>query len=63
MQRKILTLIALLAVIAAAPAAARSLDEILKDGWFALAGNPYSPPSQWGLSSAKIFRPWIGLPT
>jgi len=41
----------------------RPLVPALRDGWFALAGNPYSPPSQWGLSSVKIFKPWIGLPT
>ena len=52
MQRKILTLIALLAVIAAAPAAARSLDEIIKDGTLRVGVNPNFPPmSSFGMTN------------
>jgi len=34
----------------------------LQDGWHSIAGNPYDPPSRWGLSSLRIFKPTIGLP-
>ena len=44
MLRQILTLITLLALVAALPADARSLDEIIKDGTLKVGVNPNFPP-------------------
>ena len=41
----------------------RPLAPALRDGWRSLAGHPHVPPTQWGLSSARIFKPSISLPT
>ncbi len=41
----------------------RPLRPALRDAWQALAGNPHLPPSRWGPSSVRIFKPHIGLPT
>ncbi len=34
----------------------------LKQCWRALAGDQHVPPSQWGLSSVRIFKPTISFP-
>lgn len=35
----------------------------IAQAWLALRGAPELPPTRWGLSSIKIFKPWISLPT
>lgn len=35
----------------------------LSECWTAIAGDKYLPPTIWGLSSLKIFKPWISFPT
>ena len=35
----------------------------LAQAWVALRGAPELQPTRWGLSSVKIFKPWISLPT
>jgi murein DD-endopeptidase MepM/ murein hydrolase activator NlpD len=39
------------------------LGKALRDARLALAGNDYSPGVEWGLSSTKIFKPHISIPT
>ena len=41
----------------------RPLGQGLRDAWLALAGNPNLPHVQIGLSSVRIFKPEISLPT
>lgn len=41
----------------------RPLVPVARDAWKAVAGNPYVPPTQWDLTSTRIFKPQIGIPT
>ena len=38
----------------------RPLGRGLRQCWLALAGDPHTPPTQWDLSSLRIFRPRLG---
>lgn len=38
------------------------LKPALEQCWAAIAGDEHSPPTQAGLSSLRIFRPWLSLP-
>ncbi len=40
----------------------RPLGPALKQSWAALAGDGYTPPTQFGPSSLRMFRPWVSLP-
>ncbi len=35
----------------------------MAQAWVAIRGGPELPPARWGLSSVKVFKPWISLPT
>lgn len=37
--------------------------EAYREARDALLGKPYRPPTRWGLSSLRILKPWISLPT
>ncbi len=41
----------------------RPLGPALVEARRLLRGTPGQPPAEWGLSSARIFKPWISIPT
>jgi len=41
----------------------RPLGPGLRDAWLAMAGNAHMPRVQFGLSSIRVLKPWISLPT
>ncbi len=41
----------------------RPLGPALRSALSAVRGSPHVPPNRFGLSSLRIFKPWIGLPT